>query len=240
MAQPTASRMRLEAGCGIVGDVNANPLSPRQVLITRYEDLRHFAISPGVLRENVVVAGLDEAAFSPGARLTIGQTSIRLTFHCEPCKRISHLVGSLKEILNRRGILGVVLTSGSMTIGDEVIVYPNAYQPLPERPYERFCGFIAQVPAGRVVSYRDITAGMGVASSYARAIPRYLLQSLSDTLHRVVDSEGGLIESYIPNQAARLEAEGIKVTTESDLFGGRRRFVDLERYGWHDASLYLR
>src|SRR6266436_6594200 len=105
MEEPTDGRLHLEAGRGIVGDANANSLSPRQVLVTRYEDLRRFGISPGALRENIVVAGLDETLFAPGARLDIGQVSVRLTFHCEPCKRISHLVGSLKEILYRRGIL---------------------------------------------------------------------------------------------------------------------------------------
>jgi alkylated DNA nucleotide flippase Atl1 len=149
-------------------------------------------------------------------------------------------VPSLKDILNRRGLLGVVLSSGFVSIGDEVTLWPNTYRPLSERPYDRFRGFIAQIPAGRVVSYRQVTAGMGVASSYMRAIPRYVSQSLNGNVHRVVDSEGGLIETYVPGQLAKLLAEGIEVTTECDLFeAGGRPFIDLERYSWIDASLYL-
>ncbi len=59
--------------------------------------------------------------------------------------------------------------------------------------------------------------------------------------HRVVDSEGGLIESYVPDQFARLRAEGVEVGAEVDMFGASsRRYVDLDRYGWNDVSLYLR
>jgi alkylated DNA nucleotide flippase Atl1 len=241
MASPPGGSVDLRAGYGITGDANANPLSPRQVLVTRHEDLCHFRLEPGALRENIVIAGLDEIVFQPGTRLDIGSASIRLTFHCEPCKRISHLVRSLKDILSRRGLLGVVLTNGSVAIENEVGARPNAYEPLPERPYDRFLAFIAQVPPGKVVSYRDVTAGIGVASSYMRAMPRYLLQASTDNVHRVVDSEGALVESYVPDQAVRLLAEGVEVATEEGLFGsGERRYVDLGRFGWHDGPLYLR
>jgi alkylated DNA nucleotide flippase Atl1 len=243
--RPWRSRAMDASNCGpdtaSFGDVNANSLSPRQVLVTRGEDLRDFDIEAGDLRENIVVDGIDAERFVPGARLEIGEVAIRLTFHCEPCKRISHLVPSLKVILNRRGVLGVVVSSGFVAIGDDVTILPNEYPALPERPFDRFCGFIAEVPAGRVVSYRHVTAGMGVASSYMRAIPRYVSQSMSGTVHRVVDSEGGLIESYVPGQLVKLVAEGVEVRTECGLFEERgRSFVDLERYGWNDAALYLR
>jgi alkylated DNA nucleotide flippase Atl1 len=241
MTMPDDECLDLRAGHGMIGDINAHCLSPRQVLVTRSEDLRHFGIEPGSLRENIVLTGVKDEQFVPGARLDIGSAAIRLTFHCEPCKRIAHLVPSLKDILKRRGLLGVVLSSGSIRIGDIVTLQPNLYPALPERPYDRFCGFIAQVPAGRVVSYRQVTVGMGVASSYMRAIPRYVLQNDSDAIHRVVDSEGGLIENYVSNQLVRLLAEGVEVTTEGGLLdGAQRRFVDLERYGWNDASLYMR
>ena len=241
MAAPGEGRLELRAGYGIAGDVNANPLSPRQVLVTRYEDLRDLSIEPGDLRENVVVAGLDEWAFVPGTRLDIGDASIRLTFHCEPCKRISHLVRSLKDILNRRGLLGVVLGGGSIAVGDTVVARPNAHAPLPERPYDRFRAFIAQVPSSRVVTYRQVTAGMGVASSYMRAIPRYVLQSPTDNVHRIVNSEGGLIECYVPDQAARLRREAVEVVmADGDLFGaGGQHHVDLNRHAWVNAALWL-
>jgi len=192
MAVPADACLALRAGSGIVGDVNANLLSPRQVLVTRHEDLCRFRIEPGELRENIVVAGLEESVFVPGTCLDIGAVSIRLTFHCEPCKRISHLVSSLKDILDRRGLLGVVLCGGTIAEGDAVVARARSCTPLPERPYDRFRAFIGQVPPGRVVSYKQVTAGMGVASSYMRAIPRYIVLSSRDNVHRIVDSEGTL------------------------------------------------
>ena len=54
-----------------------------------------------------------------------------------------------------------------------------------------------------------------------RAIPRYVQQATTDDVHRIVDSEGGLIESYVPGQAARLLAEAIQVEADESLFGMR-------------------
>jgi len=241
MARPRDRRLELRAGYGIVGDANANLLSPRQVLVTRNEDLHQFGIELGDLRENIVVDGIDPERFVPGTCLEIGGVAIRLTFRCEPCKRIAHLVPSLKVILNRRGLLGVVLSSGFIDMGNDATLGQGVYPALPERPYDRFCEFIAHVPAGRVVSYKQVTAGMGVATSYMRAIPHYVSRCGSNAVHRVVDSEGGLIESYVPDQFARLRAEGVEVGAEVDMFGASsRRYVDLDRYGWNDVSLYLR
>lgn len=39
--------LNLKVGYGIEGDINANPISPRQILVVRYEDIRELAISPG-------------------------------------------------------------------------------------------------------------------------------------------------------------------------------------------------
>src|SRR5713101_7926357 len=105
------SPMELKAGHGIKGDVNAQAMSPRQILLVRQEDLDEFAIAPGALRENVVIAGLTSEVFSSGALLTIEHTvKIRATFLCEACKRIAHVVPSLKSIADKRGLLGVILS----------------------------------------------------------------------------------------------------------------------------------
>ncbi|WP_265271172.1 MOSC domain-containing protein [Nostoc sp. KVJ3] len=81
----------------------------RQVLIVMDEDILNLSIQPGDLRENIVVTGIGFDNFIPGSLLTFESgAAIRLTFHCEPCKRIAHLVESLKSIQGKRGILGVV------------------------------------------------------------------------------------------------------------------------------------
>jgi hypothetical protein len=58
---------------------------------------------------------------------------------------------------------------------------------------------------------------------------------------RIVNSEGGLIECYVPDQAARLRREAVEVVmADGDLFGaGGQRHVDLDRHAWVNAALWL-
>jgi alkylated DNA nucleotide flippase Atl1 len=235
MSESCDGRLRLITGYGIEGDENANASSPRQVLLTRAEDNAAFHIPLGQLRENIVVGNLPSASFVPGAALRIGdQVQLRLTFHCEPCKRIGHLVRSLKELQGRRGILAVVLHGGVVTVGAPVHSEPDAYPALPPEPYARFLEYLQQVPTGRVVNYRQLLIGMGVADSYVRAIPGYI-QKARDVfpVHRIVDSQGFLIPNHVPGQLSRLRSEGVEVRQEADLFDLHvADSVDLAVYGW--------
>lgn len=162
-------------GYGLEDDVHANPISPRQILVTRKEDLDELHIPYGALLENMIVAGLNAQDFVPGALLNVGeQAKIRLTFHCEPCKIIAGVVPVLAALIKKRGILGVILESGSMKIGDAVTSQSARFEPLPEVPYERFLLFIEQIPAEKAVTYAMILEGIGVATGYMRAIPGYI------------------------------------------------------------------
>jgi MOSC domain-containing protein YiiM len=102
------SELRIIAGYGIDRDIHAHPISPRQVLVVRQEDLVKLAIDPGELSENIVISGANLDRFAPGSMLEFPSgAAIRLTFHCEPCKKgVAHLVESLKSIESKRGILG--------------------------------------------------------------------------------------------------------------------------------------
>ncbi|MEH2381859.1 MAG: hypothetical protein V7K27_23710 [Nostoc sp.] len=51
--------LNLKLGDGIERDINVDPISPRQVLIVRYEDIFDLSIKPGGLRENIVVTGIE-------------------------------------------------------------------------------------------------------------------------------------------------------------------------------------
>ncbi|WP_164689673.1 MOSC domain-containing protein [Herpetosiphon llansteffanensis] len=119
----SALGMTMQQGYGIAGDCQGHPLSPRQVLLVRREDLDAFKLHPGDLRENIVLAGLAETEFVPGAVLHLGKSvQIRLSFHCEPCKRIAHVLGTpLKQIVGKRGILGTVVVGGALRCGDCVV-----------------------------------------------------------------------------------------------------------------------
>lgn len=226
-------QLALKAGHGVMDDINAIPISPRQILLVRLEDLNELAIAPGALRENVVLSSLPAALWRPGARLQFQSgPTVRLTFYCEPCKRIQHLVKSGQSLITKRGILGVVLATGTISIHDRGQVQPDAFPALPELPFERFLGLLAQVPPGQVITYKTIIQGIGVADSYYRAIPKYLQKAaqLGYPSHRVLTSAGGLGRSG-PAQAKLLRAEGIEVSQAA---------VNLERYLWADDQIYRR
>lgn len=234
--------LNLKVSHGIEGDINANPISPRQVLIVRYEDISDLSIQPGELRENIVVQGLEVDRFIPGSLLTFESgAAIRLTFHCEPCKRIAHLVESLKSIQEKRGILGVVIKSGQIQVGSNFQVEAHKFPALSENPYKRFLNFIIKIPSGKVVTYKQIIKAIGVDNSYLRAIPIYLKKtSAADyPLHRILDSKGYLI-TYVSQQKNKLEIEGVQVSSEADLLKNlNRNFVKIKDYLWEDNTLHL-
>lgn len=235
--------LNLKVGYGIEGDINADSISPRQVLIVRHEDILNLSIKPGELRENIVVTGIEFDNFIPGSLLTFESgAAIRLTFNCEPCKRIAHLVKSLKSIQGKRGILGVVIKSGKIQVGSNFQVQAHKFPALSENPYQRFLNFMIKIPSGKVVTYKQIIKGMGVDNSYLRAIPTYLKKtSAADyPLHRILDSKGYLI-TYVNQQKNKLETEGVKVLSETNLVSNlNKNFVDTKDYLWEDNTIYLK
>lgn len=228
----TTDTLQLQAGLGLTGDLHARSISPRQVLVVRSEDLTDFKIPAGALGENLLISGLDEQSFQPGALLTAGTAGIRLTMHCEPCKVIRHLVPSLVAIQKRRGLLGVVVKNGQIQAGDTISSEPDNYPALPEKPYLRFAQVLALIPAGQVITYTQLMVAMGVASSYARALPGYLPKARAAGLpvHRIVDTRGNLILAHVPEQEEKLTREGIRIYNGS---------IDLQRFGWDEPSLFL-
>jgi alkylated DNA nucleotide flippase Atl1 len=234
--------LNLKVGYGIEGDINANPISPRQILVVRYEDIVDFAIPPGELRENIVIAGIKPENFTPGSLITFESgAAIRLTFYCEPCKRIAHLVDSLNTLRHQRGILGVTINSGRIHVGNKIQVHTNKFPALSEKPYERFLDFIVKVPSGKVVNYKQIIQAIGVDNSYIRAIPIYLKKTSADDypIHRVLDSQGYLIK-YVPEQKKKLESESIEVLDKLDSLSNRNRyFVDINKYLYKNIIFYF-
>ncbi|BAY24034.1 hypothetical protein NIES2100_38270 [Calothrix sp. NIES-2100] len=233
--------INLKIGHGIEGDINADPISPRQILVVRHEDIIDLAIPPGELRENIVIAGVESENFTPGALISCDSgAAIRLTFHCEPCKRIANLVASLKTIQRKRGILGVIINSGQLSVGNNVQIQTEKLRALSEKPYERFLDFLVKVPSGKVVTYKQIIKVIGVDNSYLRAIPTYLKKTSADDypIHRILDSQGYLIR-YAPNQINKLSSEHVEIFNNPDLSTQTNRyFVDVEKYLYHPESLY--
>lgn len=235
------TKLNLKAGYGIEGDINAKPISPRQILIVRYEDILSLSITPGELRENIVIKNIQHEHFLPGSMIFCDSgAAIRLTFYCEPCKRVAHLVDSLKMIAGKRGILGVVIQPGQIELGSNFRIENHKYPPLPEKAYERFLYFVAKIPKGKVVTYKQIIDGIGVDNSYMRAIPTYLKKTsaVDYPLHRILDSSGSVIP-YVQEQKEKLEAEGVEILDEADkLENSRKYFVALKEYIWQDDTIY--
>lgn len=231
--------LNLISSHGIEGDINANSISPRQVLVVRYEDIVELAILPGELQENIVIQGVHSENFVPGSLINFASgAAIRLTFHCEPCKRISHLVESLKIIRGKRGILGVIIRTGAIQVGDNFQLESNRFPPLSENAYERFLSFITRIPHGKVVTYKQIIQAIGVDNSYMRVIPTYIKKTSATNypIHRILDSKGNCIR-YISNQTKQLESEGIKFLYKKDL-----KVEDLSvlpEYLFEDKTIYL-
>jgi alkylated DNA nucleotide flippase Atl1 len=229
---------RLKSGYGIEGDIHANPQSPRQVLIMRQEDLQQgslgfgpiAAIDPGKFSENILIRGIPASQFVPGAELRFADGgAIRLTFYCEPCKRIAGLVWSLSDIAQKRGILGVVVNDGVLAVGAEFMIQSGVFEALSEIPYQRFLDFLAKIPVGKVATYQSVLVGIGVDRGYLRAIPGYLQKAVlaGYPAHRVLDSKGYLT-AHVAGQRALLIAEGIEVIDNSD-----KPAVSIEQYLWN-------
>lgn len=211
VALAPSEAMLCEAGVGIMQDVHASRLSPRQMLVTLESELHELGIAPGALGENMVIVSDQPALFRPGSALiTAAGVEIRLTIFCEACKRIAHVAPDLRMLLNRRGVLGVVAAGGALRVGDALTLLGDRYPALPESPYQKFLDFVPTIPAGRVVRYADVALAIGVDDSFVRALPGYIKRSAVSALplHRIVNGRGEL-PCLAPEQAARLQAEGV-------------------------------
>jgi MOSC domain-containing protein YiiM len=152
---------------GIAAGVRCSPL--RQVLITSRAVTATCGLKPGDLRENIEV-DLDGLYDLPsGTVIRIGASLIRLTFHCEPCKKILHLVG-FDAIVHKRGYLGCFLNSGTVSLGDSVTLTDERLESIPYAVKDRISWFLGKQNA--VLGAMDLVHGLGLPSSYARAMPR--------------------------------------------------------------------
>ena len=103
--------------------------------------------------------------------IRVGEALIRLTFHCEPCKNILHLVAS-DRILHKRGFLGCFLNSGTIALGDPVTVTTRQLEPIPYAVKDRARWFLGRQNA--MLAATELAHALGLPSTYARAIPRFV------------------------------------------------------------------
>lgn len=128
--------------------VAADPTQPnlRQVHLLQAEFLAsaHEAgheVGPGDLGENILTSGLDLLGLPRDTLLRIGsEAAVRVTGLRNPCRQIDDFrqgllrlaVGRDEDggVVRRTGVMGVVVTGGTVTIGDPITVV------LPPEPHE--------------------------------------------------------------------------------------------------------
>lgn len=109
-----------EDGMGLVGDVSFGQ-SKRQVLLIEKETLDEFGLAPGAVRENVTVTGMTLSGLSAGSLIQLGEAVVEVTGDCYPCHSLEDLRPGLQnDIRGRRGILGRIMTGGTIRVGDMI------------------------------------------------------------------------------------------------------------------------
>ena len=155
--------IRLLAGLGVEGDTHAgttvqhrsrvarDPRQPnlRQVHLIHAElidELRcsGFDVAPGRMGENVTTRGVDLLGLPVGARLHLGaEAVVEITGLRNPCAQLEEIQRGLMtavlgrdaegRLVRKAGVMGIVLTGGTVRPGDAVAV---ELPPAPHRPLE--------------------------------------------------------------------------------------------------------
>jgi MOSC domain-containing protein YiiM len=162
---------------GLEGDVYADPLSPRQLLLAGTDAYDAFALPPHTLRENLLV-DVDTSRLASGTVLQVGDgVLLRLMFQCEACGHLDAHQPSLSRpglstrIGTRRGMLARVLRGGEIRPGDQI---RTSGAPLPawsDDWRERIVHVLDTLPPASVITYKRLAQLAGIASSYCRAFP---------------------------------------------------------------------
>lgn len=229
-AQQPLEQLILIKGFGIEGDSHAQAGSPRQVLLVSQPVLDRFSLKPGDLWENILVDGEIEALNS-GQVLEIGSARLRLTFDCEPCSLLDQVRSGLaKQLYRQRGMLAMVLASGVIRVGDDVVVTADCSPAIPTDLKGRLYGFIQQIPAGKVVRSPQLVMAIGASSSAYRVLPVLLKKAPADLpVHRTLTATGQLWTKHLPDQAQYLSAEGVEIVGD--------RVLD-SQYEWSPTEFY--
>jgi MOSC domain-containing protein YiiM len=154
---------------GIQNNVACAPF--RQVLIASQSVTAECGLRPGDLRENIVVDFDSLYELPSGTVVQIGRALIRLTFHCEPCKKILKLV-EFDRILHKRGVFGTFLDQGTISVGDRFSVTEQKFEEIPYAVSDRIRWFLKK--GHGAAAALDLVHTIGLPASYAGAMPRLL------------------------------------------------------------------
>jgi len=154
---------------GIAGNAACAPF--RQALIVSRAVTEELGLESGNLRENIAVDCDDLYDLPSGTVVQIGRARLRLTFHCEPCKKILHLI-DLDRVLHRRGVFGMFLNDARIALGDEFAVTEQRFEQIPYAINERIRWFLKK--HGARGAALDLVHTLGLPASSRRSMPRLL------------------------------------------------------------------
>ena len=112
---------------GLRGDRHPAP-GKRAVTLIQAEHLpviaalaRRAEVAPEALRRNVVVAGINLAAFK-GRDLAVGGAVLRIAGPCAPCSRMEETLGpgGYSAVRHHGGWCAAVVSGGAVALGDAV------------------------------------------------------------------------------------------------------------------------
>lgn len=120
-----------QAAQGLVGDrYRTRNDGKRQVTLIQAEHLAAIAgylgreaVDPGLLRRNLVVAGINLLALK-GKRFRVGAALLEHTGDCHPCSRMEEVFGpgGYNAVRGHGGITARIVETGVIRLGDEVAV----------------------------------------------------------------------------------------------------------------------
>ena len=109
-------------GEGLQNDVSRGR-TRRQVLIVDTQTIKEFGVSPGTLRENVILEGQGLSGAQRGTIIKLGDAKLEVTLDCAPCDYLDDIKTGLQDdIEGKRGTLCRVLDGGVITVGDLAII----------------------------------------------------------------------------------------------------------------------
>ena len=112
------------SGLGLDGDRSAYEGNNRQVLFIDKETLDDLGLTPGQVKENITVTGLDLSQTKAGQVFRIGDdVTMELVGDCEACGKMEALALGLQDKIDgKRGMLAIVVNGGSIKVGDSITV----------------------------------------------------------------------------------------------------------------------
>ena len=120
----------LEKGKGIVNDRYYGNFKEKkeQVTLINLEEINNFNnkikqnIDAKNFRRNIIVSGIDLNKFI-SKKIKINDVTLKIHEICQPCKYLQDrlkIPGLVKMLVNKSGVRAEILTSGSLSVGDDI------------------------------------------------------------------------------------------------------------------------